>query len=96
MKRLCILCEDSNAHEFRMRGKSAIGLDIIKYPISESSFEPVTHWFSCLSVTDEGLLKIMNIKNKLGYGIVEESNERDFLKKYNLRKIDNYIDVKPD
>lgn len=94
MKKLCVLCEDSKAKAFRNNGKFDLGIDIVKNPMSQSSFEPVTHWFSFLIVNDEGMSKVIAIKDRLGYGIVEESTEKDFLKKYNLRYIENYVEKK--
>jgi len=85
MKKLCILCEDSNVEQVRKNGKSLFGPDTMKIELSSNGIEPVTHWFCFLTATDDGYNEIMNIKTDLS--IIEESDEYVFLKKYNLKRI---------
>ena len=85
MRKICILCEDSNVEQVRKNGKSLFGPDTMKIALSSNGSEPVTHWFCFLTSTDEGYDKIMAIKTDLS--IIEESDEKDFLKKYNLKRI---------
>lgn len=85
MKKLCILCDDSNVEQVRKNGKSLMGPDIMKIGLSSNGLEPATHWFCFLTATDDGYKKIMDIKTDLS--IIEEADEKDFLKKYNLKRI---------
>jgi len=89
MIQLCILCKDNVVDNVRKTGK-LFGKDIMKIPVSENGIEPATHWFCFMVSTEHGFSKIKENRKDLiesGDYIIEVSNDRDFLKKYNLKII---------
>lgn len=84
MKRICILSTDENVKEARKKAGSIANGDVLKTPVSEKGENPATHWFCCLSVTDEGFDEIVKLKKN---SIIEESGPKEFLSKWKLKII---------
>lgn len=89
MKNYCILCKDLDVKEIRNTG-TVMGKNVLKIPLSEKGVGTATHWFCFLTATEDGynqLLKARKEQIESGKYIIEESDERSFLEKWNLKRI---------
>ncbi len=84
MKRICILSTDENVAKARKLAKSITNGEVLKTPVSEKGESPATHWFCCLSVTDEGFNEISKIQKN---SVIEEIGPKEFLSKWKLKII---------
>ena len=79
--RICILTEDSKVEQVR---EGWITKDVLKIPVSSTGQNPATHWFCCLSTTDEGHQKLLALQKN---SVIEESAPKIFLSKWKLKII---------
>ena len=89
MKNYCILCKDSDVEEIRSTG-TIFGKNIMRIPVSERGIKPATHWFCFLTATEEGYNQLITSRKdqiESGKYIIEESDEKSFLEKWNLKRI---------
>lgn len=84
MKRVCILSTDANVAEAREIAKTIANEETLKTPVSESGKHPATHWFCCMSATDAGFEKLLELQKN---SVIEESGPKEFLSKWKLRII---------
>jgi hypothetical protein len=84
MKRICILSTDSNVAEAREIAKAITNAKVLTVPASENGKEPATHWFCCLSTTEDGQQRLLGLQKK---SIMEESSPKSFLAKWKLKII---------
>jgi hypothetical protein len=84
MKRICILSTDANVSEAREIAKEITNSKTLSTPASETGEEPATHWFCCLSTTDEGHQKLLALQKN---SVIEESAPKIFLSKWKLKII---------
>ena len=82
---ICILCEDANVEQARITGRTLVSTNtILSVPVSESGQSPATHWFCFMSVSQKKFNQLLAARK---YTIMEESDAKDFLSKYNLKII---------
>jgi hypothetical protein len=81
MKRVCILSTTENAVEAREIAKAITNGDVLKVPVSKKGEAPATHWFCCLSTTDEGFEKLLELRKN---SIIEEASPKEFLSRWKL------------
>lgn len=84
MKRICILSTDENVFEARKIAKAITNGDVLTTPASEKGEQPATHWFCCLSTTDEGLETLLSLQKN---SVIEECGPKEFLSKWKLKII---------
>jgi hypothetical protein len=84
MKKICILSTDANVAEARETAKAITSGDVLRVPVSPKGEEPATHWFCCLSTTDEGFEELLKLQKN---SVIEESGPKEFLKKWKLTVI---------
>jgi hypothetical protein len=84
MKRVCILSTDANVAEAREIAKVIADGEALKVPVSAKGEHPATHWFCCLSTTDEGFTKLLELQKS---SVIEESGPKEFLSKWKLKII---------
>jgi hypothetical protein len=84
MKRICILSTDSNVAEAREIAKAITKSNVLTVPASENGKEPATHWFCCLSTTEDGQQRLLGLQKN---SIMEESSPKSFLAKWKLKII---------
>jgi hypothetical protein len=84
MKRICILSTDSNVAEAREIAKAITNAKVLAVPASETGKEPATHWFCCLSTTEDGQQRLLGLQKN---SIMEESSPKSFLAKWKLKII---------
>jgi hypothetical protein len=84
MKRICILSKNENVVEAREIAKAITNGDVLKVGVSKNGEAPATHWFCCLSTTEEGFTKLLELQKN---SVIEESSPKSFLKKWNLQVI---------
>lgn len=80
--RICILCEESKVQEAREKMKDS---KILKMDLSPTGELPATHKFCVMAVTEE---KGKQMIDSAELTTIEEMHPRDFLEKYNLKKIE--------
>jgi hypothetical protein len=81
--RICILCEESKVIQVREKMKNN---NILKIECSTTGELPVTHYF-CVMVVTEDKAKSLLAKRELT--IMEISEPKEFLEKWNLKIIKN-------
>lgn len=81
MKRVCILSTTENVVEAREIAKEITNGDVLKVPASKKGEEPATHWFCCLSTTEEGFEKLLELRKN---SIIEEAGPKEFLSRWKL------------
>jgi hypothetical protein len=79
--RICILCDASKIEEARRKQGDN---NILKIELSPTGEKPVTHYF-CTMVVDQK--KADKLMAKREFTIMEISEPKDFLEKYNLKYI---------
>ena len=82
--RTCILCDNSHVENIRELAKNTFKEKVLNIGLSENGLEPATHWFCELDLSDIAYRKVESVENI----IVEKTNRRDFLKKWNLKVIE--------
>lgn len=81
MVNICILCEESKVQQV----KDKLDKDnILKIEVSETGQKPATHYFCTMIVSEE---KAQRLLSKQELTIMELSNAKDFLEKWNLKII---------
>lgn len=78
---LCILCEVSKIDLVRKKMRIK---DILLVKLSENGKDPATHYFCSLSSEPRRIESLMNQKE---YTIMEISETKEFLQKWNLKII---------
>jgi hypothetical protein len=79
--RICILCEESKVLQAREKMKND---NILKMDLSPTGELPSTHKMCVMAVTEEKAKKMMDSAELT---IIESMNPKEFLEKYNLKKI---------
>lgn len=79
--RICILCEESKVQQAREKMKNS---EILKVDLSPTGELPATHKLCVLAVTEE---KAKQMIDSAELTIIEAMHPREFLEKYNLKKI---------
>lgn len=79
--RICILCEESKVQQVREKMKNK---NILHVDLSPTGELPVTHKLCVLAVTEE---KAKQMMDSAELTIIEAINPKEFLAKYNLKKI---------
>ena len=82
--RICILCEDSKVQSVRETAKSIFTRDVLQSGLSSDGKLPITHWYCCLTITDETYQKIILVQKD---SIIEESDPINFLSKWKLKPV---------
>jgi len=79
--RICILCEEDKVLQVRekMKNKNVLTIDL-----SPTGELPATHKFCVMAVEPEKGIKMISSAELT---IIEESSPKEFLEKYNLKKI---------
>jgi hypothetical protein len=84
MKRICILSTDANVAEAKEIAKAITSANVLTVPASENGKAPATHWFCCLSTTDEGHQRLLELQKN---SVIEESAPKIFLSRWKLKII---------
>jgi hypothetical protein len=79
--RICILCEESKVQQAREKMKNS---EILKIDLSPTGELPATHKLCVMAVTEE---KANQMMSSAELTIIEAMNPKEFLEKYNLKKI---------
>lgn len=79
--RICILCEESKVLQAREKMKND---NILKMDLSPTGELPSTHKMCVMAVTEE---KARQMMDSAELTIIESMNPKEFLEKYNLKKI---------
>lgn len=82
--KVCILCPNDKIEEARKNATKVVSSDPLRIPLSATGETPATHWFCYLDVTEEGFNRLMEARQ---YSIIEKSEKKEFLEKYNLKTI---------
>ena len=81
---ICILSEDSKIFDVKETAKSLFSSDILKIPVSKTGNLPSTHWFCFMTCDEEFYNKLKGLQE---HTIIEVSNPKEFLTKWNLKII---------
>jgi hypothetical protein len=79
--RICILCEESKVQQAREKMRNS---EILKIDLSPTGELPATHKLCVMAVTEE---KANQMMSSAELTIIEAMNPKEFLEKYNLKKI---------
>ena len=82
--RICILCEESKVSQAREKMKND---NILKIDLSPTGELPATHKLCVMAVPEE---RAQEMINSAELTIIEAMNPKEFLEKYNLKKIGKY------
>lgn len=83
--RVTIICPDEHIKEVREKAKLLTSnLATLKTPLSEIGELPVTHWLCTCYLTNEGFIKLNELKK---YSLIYFDNPKKVLEEINLKII---------